>query len=182
MPLAIGLPKLYEITVDQEHQFLEAHQRRVHFYTALISAALALTVAGAMEADRWIDYAVLLVGPLVIAGLAYVARGGTMRFYQRFLGAVVLRAKLEQALGFANPALVSTPEYWSDDSLLSERVLADRKKHKNSDAYFSDLRRRKTGYQSATLWIMNLFMVTAGALAVVLIVAAFVDASKVIRL
>ncbi|MBN1359494.1 MAG: hypothetical protein JW993_02830 [Sedimentisphaerales bacterium] len=93
--------EFYKICVDEEHDFLAEHQKRIAFYTGLLSAVLTLTVGGYLEASAWYHFAALGLGGLLLAAVSVIAKAGTRRLYQRFLETVTTRAKLEQDLGFS---------------------------------------------------------------------------------
>ena len=67
---SINLEKLLEIEIKEEQHFLEAHQKRVAFYFSILSAILAATIAGAMQATSGIHYTLLLAGPVLIFAIA----------------------------------------------------------------------------------------------------------------
>ena len=169
--------KLLEMTRDDEHTSLDAHHKRVAFYSSLISAILAATVAGAMRADTWLHYLLLLVGPVLVFSLATIARDGTFRFYQRFLEAVTTRAKLDQSLGLTDPDLLPRPDtgYWLNESLVPPRYLKSRSDVTGSQEFID--KRKTTGYQRPTIRLLFTFQVIAVVMAVGLIVLAFATAS-----
>ena len=100
---------LYKVISDEEHKALESHQARVAFITGLVSAIFAATIAGIFQAKAVAHYVVLLIGPLLIVGLSWLGIRISRQFYERFLSAITMRAKFEQALG-----LTATPHvgYW----------------------------------------------------------------------
>lgn len=171
------LMKLLELCEREEHWFLEAHHKRVAFYSSLISAILVASVAGAMRADVALDFALLTIGPILVFALAQIARDGTFRFYQRFLEAAAMRGKIEQSLGLADSATLPSrnPGYWRSEALVPERFLIARCSSPTSQAFVDS--RKKSGYQRPTLRLLQTFQVVAVTLAVCLLVAAW-DASQ----
>jgi hypothetical protein len=93
--------EIYKICVEEEHYFLAEHQKRVAFYTGLISAILTLTIGGFLEAPEWYQFAVLALGGILLFAVSGLAKSGTRRMYQRFLETVTTRGKLEYELGFS---------------------------------------------------------------------------------
>lgn len=79
------LLKLYELAINEEHHFLDAHQNRIAFYSGVLSALVAGTVAGLFHASEWYHLAILCVGPVLIFVVSRIAIDGTFRLYQRFL-------------------------------------------------------------------------------------------------
>lgn len=149
------LLKLYELIINEEHYFIEAHQTRIKFYTSIISAILAATVAGVFKATAWFHFSVLCLGPFLAVMVSRIAVDGTYRLYQRFLEAITVRAKIEQLLGFTRPPNVSTntsTSYWGNEALVPERHIRSRKGCASSES-FIDLHSEK-GYH---LWTMRFF-------------------------
>ena len=164
------LERLLESAVGEEHDFLEAHQRRTQFYSSLISAVLAATVGGALQANEPVHFYMLLTGPVLVISLSVLALGGTFRLYQRFLEAVVLRAKLEQALGLHDLRNQGEGCYWRGEPLLAPRHLKARKKFSESQAFVDA--HRASGYQLYTRWLFVVFAGTGAVLALLLLTAA----------
>ncbi len=123
-----NLLKLYELAINEEHHFLEAHQSRVAFYTGIVSALAAGTVAGLFQVTEWYHLLALCVGPLLIFVVSSIAIKGTLRLYQRFLEAVTTRAKIEQELGLTGNALIvaPTPEKKRPNSLIFPWQIAEK--------------------------------------------------------
>ena len=96
------LMELYDLVVNEQHFSLEAHHKRVDFYSGLILALLTGTAVGLFQASAWYHYAYLCIAPLLIFTFSYIAIQGTERVYQRLLETITVRAKLEQELGFTS--------------------------------------------------------------------------------
>ncbi len=92
---------LYKICVEEEHYFLAEHQKRIAFYTGLLSAVLMLTIGGFLKATAWYHFGIVVLGGLLLVAVSAIAKAGTLRLYQRFLETVTTRAKLELDLGFS---------------------------------------------------------------------------------
>lgn len=127
--------RLLEISISEEHYFIDAHQKRINFYSSLISAILAATIAGTMKATRSIDFLLLCVGPILISFLSWTAKKACLRFYQRFLEAITVRGKLEAELGFAEKFTNENAAYWKGEPLIPTRHLNDRKESGNSESF-----------------------------------------------
>jgi hypothetical protein len=155
------LQKLLETKIQEEHYFLEAHQKRIAFYFSVVTAILAATVAGAINASSPEHYLLLLPGPLLVLALAKIARFGTFRFYQRFLETVTMRAKLEQALGLTRPHTIRNEEadYWPEEALIPGRHIRSRKACESSDAFIE--KHGNLGYQKATHSLLSVVQVIA---------------------
>ncbi|MDE3100113.1 MAG: hypothetical protein KGJ88_11630 [Verrucomicrobiota bacterium] len=164
------LLKLLELAVQDEHQMLEAHQQRVQFYSSLISAILAATVAGAMQAKEHIHYLLLLAGPILVVALSVIAFGGTFRLYQRFLEAQVKKAKIEQALNLHKPVQDDSQDYWKGEPFVGTRHLVSRREHQSSQDFIRH--NCRAGYQRYTILLFSTFIAIAICLAVLLVVAS----------
>jgi len=171
MPNEPDFQKLYEMAVNEEHVFLEAHHHRVQFYSSLISAVIAATVTGAVKAVVPFHYLLLTTGPVLVVGLSLLALEGTFRLYQRFLEAVAVRAKLEQAMGLTKISdKTSTIDgYWTFEPLITGRHLEDRMRYSSSLEFIKS--HHRSGYQKVTRilfitlaivgFVLEVFLITA---------------------
>jgi hypothetical protein len=169
---SLNLGKLLEIEIHEEQHFLEAHQKRVAFYTSILSAILAATIAGGMKAESGYHFALLLAGPLLIFVISHIARDGTFRIYQRFLEAITIRAKIEQAIGLTSPIneLLDTPNiYWKDESFIPPRHLDARQKFKSTSQFLEES--NKAGYHRSSCNLFLTFQFVSIFIAIVLIYA-----------
>jgi hypothetical protein len=158
---------LYKVVSDEEHKALESHQARVAFITGLVSAIFAATIAGIFQAKAVPHYVVLLTGPLLIIGLSWLGIHVSRQFYERFLSAITMRAKLEQALGltaiphvglFSEALNQSTPTestetrpYWSNEPIVPTRHLKSRAGIPSSSEEWTNAKMREGYHASATL-------------------------------
>ena len=164
------LLKLLELAGKEELAFLDAHQRRVQFYASLISAVLGATIAGTIKGRGPLDFALLVAGPVLMVALSALAVGGTRRLYQRFLEAVVVRAKIEQCLGFTHPTNAAQGSYWSSESLLAPRHLKARAAYATSQQFVDA--HINAGYHRFTRGLFLAFGAVGVALGVTLVVLA----------
>ncbi len=157
----IDFEKLLEIEIDEEHHFLEAHQKRVAFYSSILSALTAATIAGAMKASLSYHYFLLLAGPLLIFSISHIAKDGTFRIYQRFLEAITIRAKLEDVLGLTTSLKEFNIEakYWSDEPFIPHRHLEARMGSQSTNDFIES--RKKSGYHKSSLYLFNTFQFVA---------------------
>jgi len=149
------LLKLYELAINEEHHFLDAHQNRVAFYSGILSALVAGTVAGFFQASEWYHLAFLCIGPVLIFVVSTIAIDGTLRFYQRFVDAVTVRAKIEQELGLTEERSVNTNvsgSYWQSEPIIPPRHIKSRKESESSDAFIK--KHLTKGYH---LWTIRWF-------------------------
>lgn len=161
--------KLLDIAITQEKDFLEAHQKRIQFYASLVSAILAATIAGFLKAELWYDYVFLIIGPILAFSLSSIAKGGTFRLYQRFLEAVVMRAKIEQMSGMLEVDS-SDGSYWGEEPLVPTRQLEARKNHATSQEFINA--HRDAGYQKSTKNLLLVFQAISCVLTLGLFIAA----------
>ena len=170
----VDIQQLLDLTVREEQYALSAHQNRVAFYSSLISALFAGTVAGALQASATNHYLLLTAGPAIVFALCILGRDGTGRFYRRFREAVSTRAKLEQALGLTLPLEVpdQAEVYWPGESLIPPRYLKARHEQPSSEKFIdSGLR---TGYQAVTIRLFLLYQIVASAIAAGLVTLAVI--------
>jgi flagellar biosynthesis protein FliQ len=149
------LLKLYELAINEEHRFLNAHQNRVAFYSGILSALIAGTVAGLFQASEWYQFAILCFGPVLIFLISTIAIDGTFRLYQRFVEVVTTRAKVEQKLGLTEGHLGNSNaahSYWQSEPLVPPRHIKSRRNSESSEAFIEKYSKR--GYH---LWTTRLF-------------------------
>ena len=168
---SISLEKLLEIEINEEQHFLEAHQKRVAFYSSILSAILAATIAGAMKATNSYHYMLLLAAPVLIFAISYIARDGTFRIYQRFLEAITIRAKIEQVIGLTEPMnkINNELKYWSEESFIPPRHLKARL-GRNSTEDFIDVN-KNAGYHRSSRNLFITFQVVSAFIFLLLIYA-----------
>lgn len=134
------LMRLYKLAVDEQHFYLEAHHKRIDFYSGLTLALLTGTAVGLFQAKECYHYAYLCVAPLLMLGFSHIAIQGTRRVYQRLLETITVRAKVEQELGFTG----SQPQgnevlqpYWRTESLIPQRHIEARTKFESSSDFIA---------------------------------------------
>ena len=94
---------LYKLYDGNEKHFLQEHQKYVAFFMSLISALLAATVAGVTKTDEWYYCVLMMLGPLAMLVVSYLAIDGTGRIYQRFLESITMLKKIQYDLGMNIP-------------------------------------------------------------------------------
>ena len=148
------LLKLYEIVIQEEHYFLEAHQNRVAFYAGIVTALLGALIVGTYNAKEWQHFAFLSIIPLLIFAFSIVFTNGITGIYLRFIEAITIRAKIEQQLGLTMPQITIVDEgsYWQTEPLIPQRYINSRKSFQTSDEFINVQSRR--GYH-ATLKIIS---------------------------
>jgi len=132
------LLKLYELAISEEHHYLDAHHKRIDFYTGILSALLTGTMVGLFQAKQWYHFVFLCIAPVLICVVSRIAIQGTFRVYQLLLETITARAKIEQELGLTNrqPGSADDPDsYWRSEPLISHRHIESRKKYKSSKAF-----------------------------------------------
>jgi hypothetical protein len=132
--------RFLQMTLEEERHYNSLHHTVLAFFTGLISAVLTATVAGLLQATTWFAVAAIAVGPAVMLALCRIADFGTSRFYQRFLEAITMRAKAEQALGLSNrpnypPSNHGIPPMWTEEPLIPIRHLRSRSQYSSSDEF-----------------------------------------------
>jgi len=159
--------KLYEIFINEEHHFLSEHQLRFSFYAKLMSSIALLTLYGLYRLESLAGHLLLLLGPISVIVISYQARDGCFRFYQRFIEAVSMRAKLEYKLGLMDKKSKKGPWYEIDE-IVPPRQMESRietRDHKiiDSTKEWIDLC-KKGGYHKSVLNILTLSTILGGLL------------------
>ncbi|TEU18556.1 MAG: hypothetical protein E3J21_05700 [Anaerolineales bacterium] len=132
------LLKLYELAINEHHYYLDAHQKRIDFYTGILSALLTGAVVGLFQASEPYHFACLCIAPVLIYAVSRIAIEGTFRVYQRLLETVTVRAKIEQELGLTSrqPDSADDPDpYWRSEPIIPYRHIESRKKYESSKAF-----------------------------------------------
>ena len=151
------LLKLYELAVDEHHFYVATHQKRIEFYSGILSALLTGTVIGFLQASEWYHFALLCVGPVLIFAISAIAVQGIFRYYQRLLETITVRAKIEQRLGLTSkqPSGADVLDsYWRSEPIIPHRHIESRGEHESSQAFIDAYVNK--GYQ---LWARRLFRV-----------------------
>jgi hypothetical protein len=164
------LIKLYELTIDEHHFYLEAHHKRIDFYSGLLLALLTGTAVGLFQASEWYHYAYLCLVPILIFALSGIAIQGTGRVYQGLLESITVRAKVEQELGFATsqPRSKDCPQsYWEMEPLVPKRHIESRRKSKSSQAFITE--HLAKGLQKWAGCLFRVFQVLSVALFIFLV-------------
>lgn len=157
---------LYQLIAEEERAFLEAHQTRVKFFTTIVTAILAATIAGVTKVSVWYYIAILGIGPLLAIAVAWIAIKGTNRLYWRWLWSITIRAKLEQRLGLTEPQHVPVKpgSYWSAEPIVSPKHIESRQKCTTSVEFFE--RFKHAGYNHWTKCLFLGFICISGILLV----------------
>ncbi len=132
------LLKLYELAINEEHCYLDAHQKRIDFYTSILSALLTGTGIGLFQASEWYHFAFLCIAPVLIFAVSSIAIQGTFRVYQRLLETITVRAKIEQELGLTSRQPSGAEDldyYWRSEPIIPHRHIESRKKYESSKAF-----------------------------------------------
>ncbi len=158
---SLSLEKYLDLVIYEEHHFLEAHQKRVDFYSSIVTAILAATILGAMKAEHAYHYLLLMTSPVLVFSISLIAKDGTFRIYQRFLETVSIRAKVEQATGLTLPMveLDGKHEYWHGETFIPKRHIKARGIAKSSEEFVNN--NRKAGYYRASCKLFTMYQAIA---------------------
>lgn len=121
--------KLLQISIDEEYTYIKENQNRTALYAGFVMTILGASVAGALQAKAGAHWLALLAGPVVATGVAAIAIESARRFYQRFLEALSVRAKVEADLGLGSAppdAVAAARPYWKDKPYTAPRWLGGR--------------------------------------------------------
>jgi hypothetical protein len=153
--------ELYKLIVEEEHYFLSEHQKRISFYTGLLTALTGGTVVGFLSSKMWYHYLLLLLGPITIIGISVIAKLGIRRLYQRFLESITVRAKLEQDLEMTKYRSTESSEIdigWVErEPLITKRHMDSRKdpRYKTSMDWVQDHLSKRENYHGVTIRLFN---------------------------
>ncbi len=130
------LMDLYKLSVDEIHKYHQLHQRRISFFSTLISALFAATLTAFYSSTRWYEYLLLSVGPIIIIVICKIGKRGVYGVYRLLIETITTRSKLEQLLKITTTSCNNDDDsYWADESLVPARHINDRKNQKSSDEW-----------------------------------------------
>jgi len=169
-----NLIELYKIIVAEEHFFLAEHQKRIAFYTGLISSLLALIITALLKSTVYYPPMIMRFAGLLLIVISEAAKLGTGRIYKRFLETVTYRAKFEYDLGFTKTRYlyengVQTRNWDETEQYIPTIHIESREKYKSSKDFINANLRMKWNYRFIT-WLM--FNVSLG-IGVILIIFSF---------
>ena len=159
------LLKLYEIARIEEQYFLKEHQSRIAFFTSIISVLIGATLYGITQVTEWYHPIALLVAPIMIYAISNLAIRGSFRFYQRFVEAVMIKAKIDQRLELTRKdwTNINLPiTYWQNEPLIPERYINARSKSSSSADFYNEV--AHGGYHKYAKWLFYTFQVLSIAL------------------
>ncbi len=151
-----NLIDLYKIYVEEEHYFLAEHQKRVSFYTGIITAIVTGLGVGLWKSTQWFHYTLIALGLFGLIVICELACKGCFRLYQRFLEAIIVRAKFEQYIGLTDKLYYDdqNDKYWDGESIIASRHIRSRLKYDTSERW--QKAHNQKGYH---LWTICLFYV-----------------------
>jgi hypothetical protein len=167
------LLNIYALIVGEEQYFLKEHQIRVAFYSSIITLLFGGTVAALFEATQWYHIMFLALGPVLIIVISALAMDGTSRYYQRFLEAVTIKAKLQEKLGLTKEPYSEKYRcsYWSSESYIPVRHIESRKNYESSLSFVEDHSRK--GYQLYVIRLFRCFQILGILMLVMLIIILY---------
>ena len=139
---------------SEERFFSEFVHKQVAFYTTVIIAIFAATIAGIMEAEDGHDFLVLMAGPIVIIAISLIAIRGVHSYYRRQIEAITIRAKLEADYGLTQSREGSL--IWPNEGLINTRHIENRNRFSSSHEFSEHMQKR--GYQRTVNFLFNAFI------------------------
>ncbi len=161
----IDAEKSWELARAQERFFIDLMQKTYAFFSSLISALFAATIAGGMNADQPIHFIILLAGPILIVFVAQLGKAATMRFYRRFLEIITTIAKLESDLGVTNPENRRKAALWAKESIVPNRYIENQKKFSSSEEFIESM--LEIGYRKIMSSTFVAFQIVAFGIALI---------------
>jgi len=167
------LLKIYDTHENDRNAALDLHYSNRNYYMTLVSALLAIFAGGMLQFYREISSFILLAIPITVLALSELAKKSMDRYYQRFLEATVILAKIEHLFGLDGPIrskkLKSTKILWSKDKhFVLERWATDRAKCNSSEQFISE--RMSMGDNRYAHWVFSLMEVVTIILSLVSLV------------
>ena len=162
--------RIYDITSKEEQFYVDAHHKWVVFFSGIITALFGAMFAGILNAKDNIHFIYLTIGAFVIILIAILAIFVTSRYYDRFILAVSVKAKIEQVLGMTTKSH-DWDQYWTDEPLIPERFLKDRLKYPSSSRFIFSSKRR--GINLATFILFTVYFIGGIFLFIFLILKIF---------
>jgi hypothetical protein len=135
------LLKLCELAINEQHYYLDAHHKRIDFYTGILLALLTGTGVGFFKASEWYHFVFLCIAPVLIFTFSTIAIQGTFRVYQRLLESITVRAKIEQGLGLTSKqpgGADDSDTYWQSEPIIPYRHIKSRKDYESSKVFIDE--------------------------------------------
>lgn len=158
---------LYKIVVEEEHFFLNEHQKRVAFYTSLLVTLTSGMITGYFFSEKIIHFWLLLLGAITVISISFLARFGTERMYQRFLESITVRAKLEHRLEVKTSTSQEQGEnasWVTNEPLVTKRHIDSRHnlKYKTSEDWVKGHLKKITNYHGITVVLFDIGIILGG--------------------
>jgi len=150
--------ELLKLIIEEEHYFIEAHQKRIEFYTGIITALFVGLGLGIVQITEWYHFIYIGIASLMIPTISIIGIKGTFRLYQRTLESITMRAKIEQKLGFTNKIIYDealTDMCWKEEPLIPLRYLKSRQEYESSKDFVNHPQNRV--YHNLTIKIFGMF-------------------------
>ena len=129
------LLKLLDMEMKEEQYFMSVFQKEVAFFWGIISAISGGTIIGVFKATSTEHYLFLIIAPALLFSTTYFMKGSLFRSYQRFLECIVVRAKIEKALGLHKIQQETEENYWKNEPFLALRHIENRNRFNSSGEF-----------------------------------------------
>lgn len=160
--------KIYESYIGEEHFAIESHQKRIQYFTTLVSTLFGVTIAAAIQVKEWWHFSLLIFAVVIIVIVCDIAKKSISRVYYIALEIITSRAKTEQLLGLTDPIETGVEvNYWKGEPLIAKRHLESRAKFDSSSQFMKELKDK--GYQKLITSLFTAFQIVSALLAIALI-------------
>jgi hypothetical protein len=141
------LLELYKLKVNKYMFHDKAHHDGVTLYTGMVTTILGATIVGVLQAERWWQYLVLLVGPILLCVVCDAAEKASLSQYRILMDEISEMAKIEQLLGLTRPGVYEAPPdgYWQNEPIVASRHLTSRVGQHQSGSFVWDRVRSRQG-------------------------------------
>lgn len=149
------LLRLYDISVREHHYYVDTLQKRIDFFTGIISALIVGTFFGLSAAKSWGHYVIILMAPILAFTIAEIGIKSFQRINKFIYESISVRVKYEQLLKISKLETGSEEGiYWPDETIVPPEYLEKRRKWKSSEEFINFYKGRR--YYK---WIMKFYRV-----------------------
>ena len=128
------LIKLYELTLNESNELLKRYENKISFFWKIISSIFAGFVIGIFGATKIYHFVILMIAPIIVILISYLAKKALYRDYLNFLERVTLRAKIEDKLGLMDEYDYTNLK-WRNEPLIPLRYFESRNNFNTSEEF-----------------------------------------------
>lgn len=138
------LLRLFDISVREHHYYVDTLQKRIDFFTGIISALIVGTFFGLYSAKNWVHYAIILMAPILAFAIAEIGIRSFYRYNKFIYESISVRAKYEQLIKITELETGSEEDrYWQNETIVPPSYLDKRKKWSSSEKFVEHYEKRR---------------------------------------